>query len=766
MSKIEIDPLIDILNALSEVPLQYIDKRQALKRITELGRKALNSHACTLIFVDLENRCITHEACAGFDEEYEKHMAGRQIKLGSSKDGVHLDFDLFAKGEEVTIDNLQENGQGVANPDIARKYNLYSVMGYPLNSDGRLIGYFNHFSSEYHHFYKNERELIKIFARQAVLTIERFEHYRMLERSSISLKRLERLNEIMQEMTKARDVDKLLELILDRGLELIGFRRGWISRLNFKTGELDVVADHDNPPKRPPLKLGQGITGKALQEERPIRADNVYSPEWNGIYVEIWPDTHSELAVPILINNAEIRKGRKINFGSKPIGVFNVESPDPCAFFQADEDILWSLARHAAIMIERLEFDQKLAKLAKIEKEILGRKNWDEIINIVMQGITETLGFAYVNVSLVNPEHTRIKTEYVIGYPDNEVEEFKRMADHSLDSNDIQADIVRSKQIEVPDIEDKRFDPGIRKRFRHDRLIRGVYMPMIVPSDDRVIGTIEAGYEISHRNYIYERDIQILKGFVDYVTLALEQRKKWLLEQIGHEFRSAIVGIKSNASFLQRRVEELTQDLIQRKFDDILTDCEILLFQVKELEHILGLPAPISKIEKTVVVRDIIIKTIKQLKPLIAEQGFHLSKIEYNPADIPKIIIYVDKAKLNQVVYNLLTNSIKYAEDGPDLFTIRILVNETKDNFIIKFKDWGIGIGKEFSEKIFEEGFRTPEAVSKNVTGSGLGLTISRKIMREFGGDLVLANNDKPTEFHMILPKRLKEDPNDSFRRR
>jgi len=291
-------------------------------------------------------------------------------------------------------------------------------------------------------------------------------------------------------------------------------------------------------------------------------------------------------------------------------------------------------------------------------------------------------------------------------------------------------------------------------------------MPMIVPSDDRVIGTIEAGYERSHRKYIYERDIQILKGFVDYVTLSLEQRKRGLLEQIGHEFRSAIVGIRSNASFLQRRVEELTQDLIQRKFEDILTDSEILLFQVKELEYILGQPSPISKIERTVVVRDIIIKTIKQLKPLIAEQYFDLSKIEYNPADIPKIILYVDKAKLNQVVYNLLTNSIKYAEDDPDLFTIRIVANETKDDFIIKFKDWGIGVSKEFSEKIFQEGFRTPEAIQKHFTGSGLGLTISRKIMKELSGDLVLANNYKPTEFHMILPKRLKEDPNGPFRRR
>ena len=76
----------------------------------------------------------------------------------------------------------------------------------------------------------------------------------------------------------------------------------------------------------------------------------------------------------------------------------------------------------------------------------------------------------------------------------------------------------------------------------------------------------------------------------------------------------------------------------------------------------------------------------------------------------------------------------------------------------MKFKDWGIGIKQAYVEKIFEDGFRTPEAIEKDVSGSGLGLTISRLIMQHLGGDLILANNFKPTEFHLLLPKRTKGD--------
>lgn len=280
---------------------------------------------------------------------------------------------------------------------------------------------------------------------------------------------------------------------------------------------------------------------------------------------------------------------------------------------------------------------------------------------------------------------------------------------------------------------------------------------MISPSDNSVIGTVETGYQRGYRKYIYERDIQILKGFVDYAVMALDRKRRGLLDEISHEFRAAIVGIRSNASFLQRRIKELPDNLIQLKFDDILTDCQILLFQVNELEYILGRSSPISKRERTLVFRDIIIKTIQQLRLLVAEQGFEASRIRYRDTDGGKITIYVDKAKLNQVVYNLLTNSIKYAENDPNTFLILIEVDETKDKFIIKFKDWGIGIRKGLEEKIFEEGFRTPEAINRYVAGSGLGLTIARKIMRELGGDLKLANNYKPTEFHTVLPKSLKE---------
>ena len=109
----------------------------------------------------------------------------------------------------------------------------------------------------------------------------------------------------------------------------------------------------------------------------------------------------------------------------------------------------------------------------------------------------------------------------------------------------------------------------------------------MITSENTVLGTVEAGYEMTlYRKYIYEKDIQILKKFVDYVVSALGGRKRALLDKITHELRSPAVGIRNNASFLQRRWEELEKGRIEPKLNDIIADCEILLLEVEELEYL------------------------------------------------------------------------------------------------------------------------------------------------------------------------------------
>ena len=199
----------------------------------------------------------------------------------------------------------------------------------------------------------------------------------------------------------------------------------------------------------------------------------------------------------------------------------------------------------------------------------------DEIVRIVTDAIAKALRYDYVNVSVVHPETRTIETEHVIGLPQGSVEDFKRRARHHLDRDrDIQSDIVASRQIEVPPASDPRFDPKIYPVFGHDQLIR-VFLPMIAASSGRVIGTIDAGYRRADWQHIYEEDVRILKQFVDYAAEALERRRRGLLDEITHELRAPVVGIRSNVSYLERHFDKLDRDFVLRKFGDMLADCEV-----------------------------------------------------------------------------------------------------------------------------------------------------------------------------------------------
>ena len=113
------------------------------------------------------------------------------------------------------------------------------------------------------HFKEWEKEAFALFANETALSLHQLE------------RRVEELNRIVQEVTEANDEKALFEITLRRGLELVNCSRGWISKLNVITGELEIVAQKGDPRLRTALKLGQGITGTALAKEKSLRVDDV-----------------------------------------------------------------------------------------------------------------------------------------------------------------------------------------------------------------------------------------------------------------------------------------------------------------------------------------------------------------------------------------------------------------------------------------------------------------------------------------------------------
>ncbi len=580
------------------------------------------------------------------------------------------------------------------------------------------------------------------------------------------------LVKIIIDMASAQDTTTILEILLDGALKLVKASNGSIARLDYRTGKINVV--HSEPYLESfdsGIDWGKGVMGKALKDNQPQIVKDIASSPWCDIYIKHWESMRSEITVPIVLENIPVRIESEYHSGSdaddervmitnngvKRIGVLNIESSKLHAFSKEDEEVLLPLARYAAIRIDAIEFDQKLAELRVKENEITeSGKEFDQIIETVINSIIEILDFEVVNISLVNLTKGVIETKYVEGISPAKRQKFIKEAVHRLDSDDIQACIVREGNIEVPKRNDIRLDPILAKEFNHDLLIR-VFMPMIEGSNNQVIGTLEAGYRRLYRKFIYERDVRILESFVNHAIQALEKIKAGLVDQVTHEIRNPIVGIRNHLDILIRRRDRLREDEIEAKLDDMLTDCDILFYQVQQLEVMMGASSSQYLQIEDVVVWNEITKVARQLKPLLVDKGFPLNGIEYHfPTDSIKYLkIRTDRAKLNQVIYNLLMNAIKYAKDDPDEFRVNISITKTNHGkLIIKVKDNGIGIEEHEKEQIFHRGYRS-EKVKSIVIGSGMGLSVSRDLITKLGGELIVSRN-KPannfqTEFQIIM---------------
>jgi len=107
--------------------------------------------------------------------------------------------------------------------------------------------------------------------------------------------------------------------------------------------------------------------------------------------------------------------------------------------------------------------------------------------------------------------------------------------------------------------------------------------------------------------------------------------------------------------------------------------------------------------------------------------------------DIPGII-YTDEVRIKQVLINLLSNAVKFTQKGEIELKIEIVSRLTKDKVILRFsvRDTGIGINLDNQSKIFEAFTQEDTSITRKFGGTGLGLTISKKLLSLMGSDLKL----------------------------
>ena len=210
-----------------------------------------------------------------------------------------------------------------------------------------------------------------------------------------------------------------------------------------------------------------------------------------------------------------------------------------------------------------------------------------------------------------------------------------------------------------------------------------------------------------------------------------EKLRREFVANVSHELRTPLTSIRTYAETMSDN-QDIPQETEEEFLRVIINESDRM---AKIVQDLLELSRFDSGNSKLTVEEFSIEKSIRDVHAAIAleakrrEQDLNL-ELEWK---MPNIM--GDRARIEQVLMNIISNAIKYTPDGG---TINICGGRSGNNVWVKVEDTGIGIPKEDLSRVFDRFYRVEKARSREAGGTGLGLAIAQEIVIRHGGDITV----------------------------
>lgn len=227
--------------------------------------------------------------------------------------------------------------------------------------------------------------------------------------------------------------------------------------------------------------------------------------------------------------------------------------------------------------------------------------------------------------------------------------------------------------------------------------------------------------------------------------MLLSQAKSEFVSNVSHEIRTPLSLIGMFAETLE--AGRVTSEEKKKEYYTIITK------EAARLSRIVNRILNFSQLEANkkafhfapVQVNEVCREVLSNYTDQLKEKGFDLA---FKPGDLP--LIKADKEALAEVIINVVDNAVKYSRDRKK---ISISTERTGNLVRVAIADSGIGIAKEHQREIFDQFFRVPLGDVHSTKGSGLGLTLVKRIMLAHGGDVVVESElNKGSVFILTFP--------------
>jgi len=473
------------------------------------------------------------------------------------------------------------------------------------------------------------------------------------------------------------------------------------------------------------LAMGEGVVGRVALQNQPMAIlDVLKDPLYKEKELAKKEGLVSMLSVPMCIKD-------------RVIGVINCYTSFPHSFSKSEEEILTTVANQAAICIEN--------------SGLMEAFDIDEILRLVLEGVTKNIGFDRARLYLVNEKRNILECKMAVGIDEGKIKGMTLR----LDPRDsvVARSVFERKPFIIPDASrDSKVNPVLKGKLNLQSL---VVIPLL--AKEKSLGAIAADHTEPGKN-ITRETLESVMTFAQQAGLAIHnalmyQELKAFSQQMEEKIQKTTADLRKTEAQLIRseKLAALGQLAagIAHEIRNPLTSINILIHSLTEnfpsentnredlrvieeeirrineiVDQFLRFAKPASPLfEKTNLI-PIFEEILQLLRPQI-ERGKVKVKKEFEPLPL----ITVDKEQIKQVILNLLLNAVQAMPQGGHL-TLRGKVADSDRWIRLSFRDSGMGIPEEDLNKLFDPFFSTKEG------GVGLGLSIAHRIIDQHHGKI------------------------------
>jgi PAS domain S-box-containing protein len=536
-------------------------------------------------------------------------------------------------------------------------------------------------------------ETVLAFANQAAVAIE---NARLYEETRQRANELEIIHQIAVATATLVDIDELIA-------EITTFIANRIYRHVFGFLLLDETADafkphpsyHGLPPggSETTVPIDKSVTGRVVCTGRPVVVSDVGKEE---LYFGIVPETRSEIAVPVSLDG-------------RVIGVINVESFEYDAFTDNDLRFLTTLAGQVATAIERLHLYENLQQhAARLAKEVAMRtaelQSERDRTLAILDSAGEGIAFADCDATLI---YVNRSMERQTGYRREEC----------LGKNAFLWKSDKTPPAVIDEIwqaiaQGERWHGEVVNRRKDGALFdAALTITPLYGAEGELTGFVSV-----------QADISRLKE--------LDRLKSKFIANVSHELRTPLTNMKTYLLLLERGQAERRQHYLAV----IHSEMERLAELIKDLLDLSQLDSKGRHLDLQA--RDLTVLLDRTANMFVGQMASKAITLRQEiPGDLPPLL--ADKAQLQQVLENLLTNALAYSEEGGRVtISAGCALRRNRPMVWFCFADEGLGIDTQDLPHLFERFYRGRAALENQQPGNGLGLSICREIVENHGGSI------------------------------